>query len=190
MIPARAPRQLALRLDSGLVIRAEGGGAVRLSPAAAFEAGLLREEHVAKLEGLISQLRARPPSRGQQQLTGATEVGQKRKSVELGEVQTLPRLAGCARCQPSVLEHHPPVTAACKSTLRKQTCPARLVALVLVLPVEFPAADGAGFMPWARLARANAQPSLRSATTTQARRRPRQWLAVLRAAVSSPSHRL
>ena len=105
MIPARASRQLALRLDSGLVIRAaEGGGAVRLLPAAAFEAGLLREEHVARLQGLISQLRARPPSGGHQQPTSAAEVGQKRKSFELGEVQALSRSTGCTlRCQPIVL---------------------------------------------------------------------------------------
>lgn len=86
MIP-RGPRQLALRLDNGGVIRAaEGGGAVRLSAAAAFDAGLLKEEHVARLEGLISQLRAKLPLQAQE-LPGAGGSGQKRKAHELGEVQ-------------------------------------------------------------------------------------------------------
>lgn len=83
----RAPRQVVLRLDNGGLIRAtEGGGAAVLSPSAAFAAGLLKQEHLARLEGLISHLRAKLPLEAQP-LPGAPGSGHKRKSYELAEVQ-------------------------------------------------------------------------------------------------------
>jgi hypothetical protein len=75
--------RVRLVLDSGCVLReaSEGGRAVRLSAAAAFEAGLLKEEHVARLEAIITQLRARLP------LPAAGGSGHKRKAPEPAEVQ-------------------------------------------------------------------------------------------------------
>lgn len=125
--PERMVGRVRLVLDSGCVLReaSEGGRAVRLSAAAAFDAGLLKEEHVARLETIISQLRARLP------LPAAGGSGHKRKAPEPAEVQAcrairplVPMSATRQKLPCGILPPRSSNRFTCCSSLAVLSCPA------------------------------------------------------------------
>ena len=163
--------RVRLVLDSGCVLReaSEGGRAVRLSAAAAFEAGLLKEEHVARLETIISQLRARLP------LPAAGGSGHKRKAPEPAEVQACgairplgPMSATRQKLPCGILPPRSSYRLTCCSSLAVLSCPAAAHASAGLRRLT----AGLAVVRSARLARPNSRPSPPRSMAPQARLQP------------------
>ena len=62
--PPKPAKRLALRLDDGTLIRASDNETVVLKPKDAWEAGMLNESHLLRMQALLCELHAKLPDEG------------------------------------------------------------------------------------------------------------------------------